>query len=120
MIEIIKNGDRQDIVLTRGDSAYLDIKIYDKNKNPIILGEEDIVKCTIRDPESPNHALFAAKFVYTEDAITWHIYPEDTQGAQIKDYVYDMEVEFSNGDVFTFIPLSKFTLLSDSTRKDFK
>ena len=33
-----------------------------------------------------------------------------------KAYVYDMEIETEDGDIFTFIPLSSFTVSKEVTR----
>ena len=33
----------------------------------------------------------------------------------VGDYYWDAQVEFSNGDIFSFIPVSKFKLISEVT-----
>ena len=56
-----------------------------------------------------------------EDGITqlahyWHIKPSDTRDADMtKEYVYDIEIELSNGDVFTFVKSSPFLILDEVT-----
>lgn len=121
MIRITKDKKtkQQHIELTRGDTAYLDFEIIDDNGNEFLLGENDIVKCQVREnvaDDSP--LLFEGVMEYADGKASMHIRPEDTEGKEVKTYVYDVEVEMENGDVFTFIPVSNFTLTDESTRKD--
>lgn len=122
MIKIVKDREtkQQHISLTRGDTAYLDWEITDGDNNIILLGENDRVRCTVREaPETDSPILFDGYMVYNEDGTAYmHIRPEDTRDAEVKTYVYDAQVEMENGDVFTFIPVSNFTLTAESTRKD--
>ena len=109
-----------DLYLTRGDSAYIDLDISDNEGNPILPRAEDIIKCQVRDSEDDTATLiFEGQIeVSNEGKYMWHIYPEDTNTLELTEYVYDIELELSEGDVFTFIPLSKFVLLPESTRKE--
>ena len=55
MIKIVKDREtkQQHISMTRGDTAYLDWEITDGDNNIILLGENDRVKCTVREaPET--------------------------------------------------------------------
>lgn len=108
------------IYLTRADSAYLDLEITDNDDNPVLLGDGDLVKIQVRESEADDAKLvFEGTIIYNGDGTaTWRIYPSDTAGKDITDYVWDAEVEYSNGDTFTFIPLSVFGLLPESTRRE--
>lgn len=121
MIKITRdrNTKQQHIEFTRGDTAYLDFDIIDDDGNEFLLGENDIVKCQVRESVADDsQLLFEGVMEYADGKATMHIRPEDTAGKEVKTYVYDVEVEMENGDVFTFIPVSNFTLMDESTRKD--
>ena len=103
------------ITITRGDSAYITIKITDSNGNPYTPGPEDKIRAQVRQDVSSTKVLFESSI--PQDTLIWHIKPEDTAQAQMgKAYVYDMEIETAEGDGFTFIPLSNFTINKEVTR----
>jgi len=111
------------IGLTRGDSAYIDIELLDKQKNPIELADGDIIKIQVRDKEADGELVFEGQIItdvidedYTD--YYWYIRPSDTKDLELTTYYYDIEVELENGDVFTIVPTSEFTLLTDTTKKD--
>lgn len=103
------------IELTRADSAYITISITDERGAPIVLTSQDVVRCQVREEADGGTLLFDGEITRNGDTILWHIRPEDTEGVEAADYVWDAQVEFSNGDVFTFIPLSRFRVLSEVT-----
>lgn len=105
------------IQLTRGDSAYITLEITDGSGNPIELTENDIVRCQVREQANGGKILFSGEILRDSDLV-WYIHPEDTAGMPVKEYRWDAEVEFENGDVFTFIPDSPFELLSEVTEDE--
>lgn len=120
MLKIKKNN----ISITRGDSAYITIDIFDGSGNAIIPGDGDVVRCQVRDAVNDGNLLFEGeiiKNVVTQDEeetvqIIWHIKPQDTRNADMtKSYVYDVQIEFSNGDVFTFIQAASFEIMDEVT-----
>ena len=118
-----KRGDLKikcsDIYITRGDSAYLLLEPTDKSGNKITVTSTDMMNCQVRVDEDSSDILFSADILIREDgSVIWWIRPENTRQLDVKDYVYDIQIELPNGDVFTFIPLSKFILLPESTRKE--
>lgn len=103
------------ITITRGDSAYITISITDSKGNPYTPGPNDKIRAQVRQDPTSTKVLFESEIPY--DTLVWHIKPEDTAQAQMgKTYVYDMEIETAEGDVFTFIPLSSFTVSKEVTR----
>ena len=103
------------ITITRGDSAYITVFITDSKGNPYTPGPNDKIRAQVRQDASATKILFESQISY--DTLVWHIKPEDTVQAQMgKSYVYDMEIETAEGDVFTFIPLSSFTVSKEVTR----
>ena len=39
--------------------------------------------------------------------------PEDTKNFEFGSYVYDIQIELANGDIYTFIPLSNFNITGE-------
>lgn len=103
------------ITITRGDSAYIDVSIKDSKGNKYTPGSKDKIRAQVRTDASSTKILFESEI--PSDTLVWHIKPEDTAEASMgKSYVYDMEIETEDGDVFTFIPLSSFTVSKEVTR----
>ena len=121
MLKIKKN----DISLTRGDSAYIPLQIFDASGNAIVPAAGDVVRCQVRDAVNDGQLLFEGLIEYgtviddegnEEQQMTWHIRPEDTRDANMKkSYVYDVQIECSNGDIFTVIPAANFTIMDEVT-----
>ena len=126
MISIKKRKDPQndfscvDISITRGDSAYLSLNLRDKLRHPIELGNQDILHIQVREKPNGGTILFEGTIEndLNDDSLIWHIYPEDTKQAPKNEYFWDAQIELFNGDVFTWIPVSKFILLPEVTEKD--
>ena len=115
-----KEKGQIDISITRADSAYLNFDITDINGNFVAVdGTDAIVKVQVRKQAADDGDLvFNGTIIYNDDkTATWHIVPSDTDGLPYATYYYDAEVEYSNGDTFTFIPFSKFTITSESTKR---
>lgn len=111
MLQISGTG----ITLTRGDSAYINVSIKDAKGNTYTPGPGDRIRAQVRQDANSTKILFESEIPY--DTLVWHIKPEDTNGAQMgKSYVYDMQIETTEGDVFTFIPVSAFTVSKEVTR----
>lgn len=116
MFKVSKKGD---IKLTRGDSAYLTIDILDLKKNPYFLDpENDDIRVQVRwkyNDDNEEALLFEGDIINNGDGTaTWHIKPQDTEGADISiDYFYDIEVKIDN-DIFTIIS-ANFKLLNEVT-----
>ena len=109
----VKNTD---ISMTRGDSAYITLVITDETGAKVNLTENDTVHCQVRvKPNSGKLVVNGTATKQGEDYL-WHITPEQTRNLYVDTYYWDAQVEFSNGDIFTFIPVSRFTLLDEVTK----
>lgn len=107
-----------DLYITRGDSGYVDFKLKDESGNPIVLNEYATVRCHVRKAPNGGELLFDGTIEVQEGIPVWHILPENTKTAPLDDYVWDAQLEFTNGDVFTFVPDSLFRLLPEVTEKE--
>lgn len=103
------------ISLTRGDSAYITLTPTLADGSKYELQEGDKIRCQVRDQANDGELLFEGTVTQIRDDMVWHIQPIDTEEAEVKEYVWDAQLELSNGDIFTFIPESKFKLLNEVT-----
>jgi len=109
--------DETMISITRGDSAYIQLDISDMSGEPVTLSSRDIVRCQVRKRPNDGELVFEGDIIRSDqdNSIVWHIHPEDTMNEFVGTYYWDAQVEFTNGDIFTFIPVSKFKLLPEIT-----
>ena len=117
---MLRISKRTNIELTRGDSAYISFEITDNDGNKITLGDQDIVRCQVRKQPNGGELLISSELREDEkDGIVWHIRPEDTANLEVGLYYYDAQVEFKeSGDIFSFIPVSKFVLIDEVTEEE--
>lgn len=105
------------IAITRGDSGYITLGITDNKGRKYSLEDGDEIKVQVRTSPNNGDLLFQGTIEYDEDndECIWHILPNDTHHAEVSTYYYDAQLHLSNGDIFTFIPSSKFKLLDEVT-----
>ena len=102
--------------MRRGDSDSIEVaglslvhgdKVYFTIKDSIYSTEKRLQK-------------IATEFTETGNAVI-PIEPSDTKSLNVRDYVYDIQVNFADGEVITVVPpepslpLSKFTLTGEAT-----
>ncbi len=103
--------------ITRGDSAYPTLEAKDGSNNVINPSDLGTVRVQVREKEATAGAvLFTGEVMDLDGKTVWHIRPEDTRDLEYGTYKYDVQIELENGDVFTFIPISDFVVLHESTR----
>lgn len=107
------------IFLTRGDSAYITIDIKDASGDSYILNDGDVIKVQVRTAPNNGELLFQGTIEEINGEHVWHILPIDTFHAEVTTYWYDAQICLANGDVFTFIPASKFKLLDEVTCNEY-
>lgn len=107
--------DGTDIKLTRGDSAYLQIPI--ENRQPdgssaeYQMAEGDKLTMTMR--KGLDAEICFQKTIV--GANTFHILPTDTKGCEFGKYKYDVQLTTASGDVYTIIEPSCFQVLTEVT-----
>ena len=96
--------DGSEITLTRGDTFKTVITINNHDGEVYQPQDGDVVRFALnkkykKDNEEPPLIL---KFLDNEDLLL-ELTPEDTKNLKYGDYVYDIEITLSNGEVYTFI-----------------
>ena len=108
--------NKTDISITRGDTAYIEFYLIDITGQPVVLDRDDIVRCQVRD-ECDGDLIFEGEIDRNmeNNQIIWHIHPYDTEDLDIGTYYWDAQVEYPNGDIFTFVDVSKFNVVKEIT-----
>ena len=97
------------IILTKGNSFYATVGIYDKaTGEQYILQEGDSVKFELKRKPCADVPLIEKNI--STDTLELKLNPSDTNSLPFGDYFYDMTITFANGDVDTFIDNGKFIL----------
>lgn len=109
-----------DLYITRGDSAYivLEAEALSDDDSPIELPVECVASVQVRDAPNGGNILFNGTIDVQNGVFVWHILPENTNNADKDNYIWDAQIKLPNGDVFTFIDLSRFIILPESTEED--
>ena len=104
------------IILTRGDTAYIQIRLFDSDGEPLTLQTGDVVRCQVKKQIDQDPVINGEVF-YGETDVVWGIKPSDTSDLKSGVYFWDCELERGNNDIFTFIPFSKFVIAQEVTRR---
>ena len=99
------------ITLTRGDTFKTVIVI--KNQDGVVyqLQDGDVVRFAMKKKYKDEKPLLV-KILDNEDLLL-ELTPEDTKNLNYGDYVYDIEITLSNGEVYTFIDKATLRLTEE-------
>ena len=95
------------ITITRGDSARIDITVYDAHGEEYELQEGDALVFTVKSSVNDKE-----KLIQKSGAVI-NINPQDTQDLDYGKYVYDVQITLANGTVNTIIEPSVFKIASE-------
>lgn len=108
MLKVDSDGT---IHLTRGDTARLNIEIVNEATDDLYeVLSGDTLKLTVK--RAITDSVPKIQKIITGSSM-FHITPEDTKDLSFGKYVYDVELTFENGDVYTVIPPTTFELLKE-------
>ena len=91
-----------EIHLTQGDSAYLNVEITNDDGTPYAIKEGDSLTITVK---ATNGTKIFSKTVQAYESII--IEPQDTIDVGVGRYKYDIQLNTEN-QVYTIIPVSSF------------
>ena len=106
------NISGNNIKLTRGDTAYLSVPITMANGEPYEMQSTDTLTLSVKKWLTDTEYKFQKTSIGTN---TFHIEPSDTKNLEFRKYVYDIQLQTAEGDVFTVIPTSEFEILTEVT-----
>lgn len=99
------------ITLTRGDSFAADIGIVQPNGDPYIPSEGDKVRFAMKKNAKDKEVLILRDIPI--ETMRLVLYPEDTKDLEFGNYVYDIQLTKSTGEVDTFITKSILVLTEE-------
>jgi hypothetical protein len=103
-----------EISIIRGDSATINLNIKDKVANEeYVLDSNDIVRFSVKKDIFDNDIIIQKEFHDNQILLTH----EDTKDLEFGEYVYDVELQFQDGQRDTIIPPSRFILLAEVHNK---
>lgn len=105
MLKIFDNN----IEITRGDNAKLDISIFDAHGKKYEMSENDTLTLTVKkflDQEVPD-------IVLNTNGNSFSIVPEHTKILEFGRYHYDVQLTMANGEIHTIIPNHYFIIASE-------
>lgn len=92
------------ITLTRGDTFKCQINLADSEGNPYEPEEGDVIRFAMKKSYSdPDYETLIEKEVPL-DTMILTLDPEDTKKYEFGEYVYDIQLTNSSGEVDTFLP----------------
>lgn len=101
---MLKIDSDNNITLTRGDSATIELAIKDDGMTYDY--SNDLVQLTVKRNTVTEDIIFQKTF--SSNVII--IEPSDTKGLRYTDLVFDVQLINSQGGVYTVIPPRKFTI----------
>lgn len=101
--------NRQNITLTRGDTAYIDVTGL-KNRDGTAYEFEDGDKVYFRLKGEQILIEKEADIDLVENTATLTLYPDDTEDLTFTSYRYEMELVTANDEHFTFIADKNFVI----------
>ena len=107
----IKNG--REIYLTRGDDAYIDLKIQQPNfpfEEYKLSGKDECI-LSVKKKVNDEEYVFQKKL----ENNSFHIEPKDTKNLEFGSYCYDVQLTLEVGDVLTVVETSLFYVCSEVT-----
>lgn len=107
----IKRGNK--INITRGDTAYINVNIQNvSNGDQYEIGSGDKVTMSVKKTTEDSSYAFQ-KFIIGSGDI--NIVPADTSDLEFGEYVYDIQIETTAGEVFTVVPPAVFNVMKEVT-----
>lgn len=105
--------DQNSISLTRGDTAYLTVPIFnDVTGEEYVMQPDDTLTLTVK--RSVRDTEFVFQKVST-GSNAFHILPTDTAGVKFAVYKYDIQLTTADGDVYTVIEPTDFKIAEEVT-----
>lgn len=99
------------ITMTRGDTFSADICIYQPNGKPYNLAKDDVIQFAMKKSAKDTTILILKDI--SIDTMKLVLNPDDTKDLDFGTYVYDIQLQKTTGEVYTFITKSYLTLTEE-------
>ena len=110
---MLRIGEDNSTQLTRGDTAYLQVPIYnDVSGEEYEIAEGDTLTLSVKRAVTDEAYCFQKTLVGSN---LFKIEPEDTKSCDFASYKYDVQLTTASGDVYTVIEPSVFKICTEVT-----
>lgn len=99
------------IALTRGDTFKMKLNLSDTSGESYTPKDGDVITFGVKKSYSDDECIIEK--IIPNDTLTLHILPEDTKLMNFGDYVWDAQIKFANGDVYTFITKASLKIVEE-------
>lgn len=106
---MVLNIVRNHILLTRGDTAVIEIKLHNRTHRPYNIRDGDELVFTLKDSTRSNNVILQKTACENQIKIE----ANDTKELRYGDYVYDVQLKKEHGEICTVIPPTTFTLMEE-------
>ena len=106
---VIINKDTLDMETIRGNTASFAFKCTNKSNNTSMFQDGDVVYFTIRKVIGGNSVLQKTCTSFPNDVCTINVLPNETQALDEGNYIYDLILQRSDGNVDTLNPNRKYS-----------
>ncbi len=110
---MLRIGDDNSIQLTRGDTAYLQVPIYnDVTGEEYEMAKDDKLTFSVKRNINDTEYCFQKELVGSN---IFKIEPDDTKRYDFASYKYDVQLTTASGDVYTVIAPAVFKICTEVT-----
>ena len=99
------------IFLTRGDTMRIHIDLENQDGNPYTPVNGDSIRFAMKKRYKDENCLILKNIPI--DTMILELEPNETKSLECREYVYDIQITFANGDVDTFIDQAKLVLTDE-------
>ena len=107
---MFKINNLNKIILTKGDNAQFDIRIYNKEGEEVEIKPDDVITLTVKK-NADGEAVITKT---AEELNTIYFIPNDTEDLDAGLYVYDIQYENGFGEINTIVS-SFFEIIGEIT-----
>lgn len=107
MLKIKSDGT---ITMSRGDSVYITVNVYDSEGQEYLLKEGDKLYFSAKSKATDKNYAISPKVLGGDKGTTIEIEPEDTADLSFGTYLYDVQMITANGKCNTIIKPSKLII----------
>lgn len=99
------------ISITRGDSLRTTITIFTDDGNEYTPEDGDVVTFGLKKTINDEECLIEK--VIPHDTMELYLSADETKALEYGEYLYDVQIKFAIGDVYTFITYTKFKVTGE-------
>lgn len=99
------------ISITRGDTLRTKVTIKKEDGSIYTPVDGDVVTFGLKKTINDENCI--VEKIIPNNTMELHLAPEDTKSLEYGEYVYDVQLKFASGDIYTFITYTKFKITGE-------